>query len=374
VFFVASRCYPSAFDMSYVSDRPSSSPAASPSSSSQSALTPEAFSPVSSVETSADALMDEVFADIERMIECGIAVYAPEDTSNEAGIFALDHPAHEEEQDLDAAVDGAADTAQTGLEGNQADALAVLPKVSPRELTMGEAEIDAEVLLSLAQEPPQQPSRSLDTLLVSIIFAILAITGGVWFYLRHYRAPQSAAPIAATAPSEMSPAEGDREFLAYVQRSLERIDRSKKQAETVATETSPAPTVLERIYIPIYQPPVAALPSASPTLPVPPPVAVAPIPAPAPAPPVALPPPTVPASPSPTIVPNIAAAPVHVLIGLLELGDRSAALFEIEGTPHRIQVGERIGSSGWTLVSISNQEAMIRRNGEVRSVYIGQQF
>jgi hypothetical protein len=56
------------------------------------------------------------------------------------------------------------------------------------------------------------------------------------------------------------------------------------------------------------------------------------------------------------------------------LGDRSAALFEINGNTQRINVGEAIGASGWALVSVANQEAVVRRNGEVRSVYVGQKF
>ena len=69
-------------------------------------------------------------------------------------------------------------------------------------------------------------------------------------------------------------------------------------------------------------------------------------------------------------------APVanHTLVGLLELGDRSAALFDVSGVTQRITVGEAIGASGWILVSVANQEAVIRRNGEVRSVYVGQKF
>ena len=39
-----------------------------------------------------------------------------------------------------------------------------------------------------------------------------------------------------------------------------------------------------------------------------------------------------------------------------------------------ISSAEAIGTSGWTLVSVNNNEAIIRRNGEVRSVYIGQKF
>ncbi|MGD1703122.1 hypothetical protein [Dapis sp. BLCC M229] len=67
-------------------------------------------------------------------------------------------------------------------------------------------------------------------------------------------------------------------------------------------------------------------------------------------------------------------SPINTLVGILELGERSAALFEIDGVARRIYVGESIGGSGWTLVKVANQEAVIRRNGEVRSVFVGQQF
>ena len=56
------------------------------------------------------------------------------------------------------------------------------------------------------------------------------------------------------------------------------------------------------------------------------------------------------------------------------MGERSVALFEIDGASRRINVGESIGSSGWTLVEVKNKEAVIRRNGEVRSIYVGQTF
>ncbi len=58
----------------------------------------------------------------------------------------------------------------------------------------------------------------------------------------------------------------------------------------------------------------------------------------------------------------------------LESSEQSAALFAINGVTQRFKVGEAIGTSGWMLVSVNNNEAIIRRNGEVRSIYIGQQF
>lgn len=64
----------------------------------------------------------------------------------------------------------------------------------------------------------------------------------------------------------------------------------------------------------------------------------------------------------------------HTLVGILELGNRSAALFEVDGVARRIYVGESIGASGWTLAEIKNQEAVIRKGGDVRSVFVGQKF
>ncbi|MFQ4140878.1 hypothetical protein [Chlorogloeopsis sp. ULAP02] len=64
----------------------------------------------------------------------------------------------------------------------------------------------------------------------------------------------------------------------------------------------------------------------------------------------------------------------HTLEGLLELGNKSAALFKVNGITRRVEIGESIGSSGWTLVDVANGEAIIRRNGEVRSIFAGQNF
>ncbi|WYL94845.1 MAG: hypothetical protein HEQ35_14185 [Gloeotrichia echinulata IR180] len=90
--------------------------------------------------------------------------------------------------------------------------------------------------------------------------------------------------------------------------------------------------------------------------------------------------PTAPTTQQPASLPTASApaapAPTHILEGLLESADKSksAALFSFEGVTHRINVGESIGSSGWTLVNVVNGEVVIRRNGEVRSIYTGQKL
>ena len=89
---------------------------------------------------------------------------------------------------------------------------------------------------------------------------------------------------------------------------------------------------------------------------------------------VAPPPAPATAPPEQQAIANPTPATSHTLVGILELGDRSAALFEINGVARRIYVGESVGASGWTLVEVVNQEAVIRRNGEVRTIFVGQQF
>ncbi|AUS99953.1 hypothetical protein CLI64_05870 [Nostoc sp. CENA543] len=69
-----------------------------------------------------------------------------------------------------------------------------------------------------------------------------------------------------------------------------------------------------------------------------------------------------------------APAPSNTLEGLLELGNKSVALFQINGVSRRVSIGESIGSSGWTLVEVNNGEAIVRRNGEVRSIFTGQKL
>lgn len=230
----------------------------------------------------------------------------------------------------------------------------------------------------------------------------LALAFGIAGSNRQVAVPSAAdnQPINADVDPETGA------FLAYLDQSLERIERQVPEAE------SPAPTVPTipefaksstalptatpfagtppRLLAPPVNVPVASLPTL-PTVPVPPapprapqpapaaptippsPVAVAPtapsVTTPEPAP--AAPSPVSPAAPEP--IENISPSP-HILVGLLQLGDRSAAIFEFDDGARRIRVGEAIGSSGWSLVSISQDEAVIRRNGDVRSIYIGQRI
>lgn len=83
---------------------------------------------------------------------------------------------------------------------------------------------------------------------------------------------------------------------------------------------------------------------------------------------------TAPAASAPPVATAPTAVSVSILRGTLEFGERSAALFDIDGVPRRVYVGESIGSSGWTLGEVSQDSVTIRRNGEVRSIGVGQQL
>jgi len=151
------------------------------------------------------------------------------------------------------------------------------------------------------------------------------------------------------------------------------VTQAPAAPQTVAGSPSPAAPVSGRaIAAAGNRSPVAASPSQS-EAPQPKILARETEPAPAPAPSAGQSAPAPSARESAPAV-SSASTSAHTLVGILELGDRSAALFEVDGVARRIYVGESIGASGWTLAEIKNQEAVIRKGGDVRSVFVGQKF
>ena len=149
-----------------------------------------------------------------------------------------------------------------------------------------------------------------------------------------------AAPVTvAASPSPTAPVSG---------RAIAAAGTRNPLAASPSPSDSPQPKILARETEPA-------------------PAAIAQQAAPAPAPQQSAPQQSAPAASS-------APTSAHTLVGILELGDRSAALFEVDGVARRIYVGESIGASGWTLAEIKNQEAVIRKGGDVRSVFVGQKF
>ncbi|WP_204151325.1 hypothetical protein [Leptolyngbya sp. CCY15150] len=314
---------------------------------------PAATQSLFSVDRYADRLMDELFEDVEGLLgpEPEAAIAAPQPPAPVTQDLAV-VPPQVDDTDLDLAP----------------------PEPEPYELT--EPLVDDTV-------PPEPAQRTwLDALMMAttgISIVVLTVVGVAYYVQSRAIAPTSSTtnPVSTATPE-------NQEFATYMQRSLNAINRRAgdsdsstvaiapdDQLPSVPVAGSPAGAgqqagVLERVYIPVYQPPQTA-------------AAPAPTTAPTTAPTQA---PTTTPAPSSDAAPRLsseeasptAARVVHTLVGVLELGDRSAALFDIAGNTQRVYVGESIGSSGWTLVSITNQEAIVRRNGDVRSIYVGQQF
>ncbi|MDX2097045.1 MAG: hypothetical protein SFW36_04650 [Leptolyngbyaceae cyanobacterium bins.59] len=312
-----------------------------------------------SVETYADSLMDELFEEVDRLLEGG-------------------SPFPTESRPVETIALQAVSIPKIIMPPGLASSSALAPGVTVEALATAVDPISLK----------KQPATSwLDRLLILGLGGATAIVGLLW--LAGQRGMQLNLPFlvsqpiqknAATTVAQTAEMDADAQFLDYIQRSLELVSQrpasspspvvalaptatSNLPSVTVAANTSPAPvpstTVLERIYIPVYQPPQAGY--GVPILPAAPNTANGSQPVTVPIPPVAVAPVPVPAS-------------NHTLIGVLELGKRSAALFEINGMTQRVNVGEEIAASGWTLVKVANKEAVIRRNGEVRSVYVGQKF
>jgi len=300
----------------------------------------------------------------------------------------------------------------------------------------GEKDVEAIARqVALETTKKQQSKQSFDRILLGAACGSLLLVMGLWLASRSglVRLPVASAPAgeAPTATGKIAP---DTPFVEYVQRSIVAIEQKKAPPANSQLATVPGaatPGTLPSISISGAPPPTAGLSTAvnrianaleqaaaqpgAPALP----AQVVVIPPPAPVAPVTVagsPSPTAPvsgraiasagarnplaASPSPSdsSQPKILAretepapaapasqqsapaasssAPTaaHTLVGILELGNRSAALFEVDGVARRIYVGESIGASGWTLAEIKNQEAVIRKGGDVRSVFVGQKF
>ncbi len=216
------------------------------------------------------------------------------------------------------------------------------------------------------------------------------------------RVPQfliQPTPVVETAAETETAAATEPIFADYVRRALDNIDRQRSpqpipvnpagqpSAATVPT-TDQQPQngnsqVIERIYIPVYPPEISA--NARPPLPNNAPV-ITPSPQVVQPPQVQTPPPQIaPAPPEQTIpdlqavVPTLPAPPaaakeLYTLVGVLESGDRSAALFNINGVTQRFRVGENIGASNWKLLSVQNQQILMGQGGQTRSLYVGQNF
>ena len=204
----------------------------------------------------------------------------------------------------------------------------------------------------------------------------------VLWWLFSYTTGQSIIPFFASNRETISQA--DVEFMDYMQRSLETINR-QVIAQEKASNAEDNPTV---VYVPVYTQ-AAANPMAHHA---PPPLPQA-IPLPPPAPSeftslqpsakIPLPPPPAesrnlkitetPQAGKNKVASAITAPKVNsTLVGLIELGEASAALFKVDGITQRIWLGENLENTGWILESVTKEKATLTNQGQSRILSIGE--
>src|SRR5579883_202645 len=327
------------------------------------------------VESYSDRLRDDLFGDVERMLDSGVKL--PSDgTPGDLPLPASKPPKRNGLADLvsplvrrqpeDPLLDSDLELPLSPEEQEYDTMLANRPEMAERSLA-------PKSLIERVRESV----RSYDRLLLGVGGVSIVVTLAVWGLSQMVN--RSSAPVAVSPPptgTSTTASQTDNQFIAYVQQALRAIDQQQPLSTgslsaksglpntnlpavnvpgsptvTTAPGTTTAPnsrpaTGLSRLYVPVYQVPQTGLsPAAGPS--------VAPLPS-------ANAPTTV-RPPIPLSVPGVA----RTLVGVLELGDRSAALIEINGVAQRYRIGESISSSGWTLVEVSKDQAVIRRNGEV---------
>lgn len=249
---------------------------------------------------------------------------------------------------------------------------------------------DLESLLSPPASPTKARNGLLDKLLIGVGCASTAAIATAWWVT------SQTTPKPANTTAQLPTLGASTPFIGHLQRSLAAIDRRDptKQASVkvlptpgtaggkgTAPNSAPPTTVIplpSQLTLP--QPPATGLSKLMPPLPQLPQIKLpqmkgsgqaAPSPSPAGK---ALPSTLPPLSPNqvPT-APSASTVPL-TLVAVMDWGDRSAALIELNGITQRFRPGETIGNTGWSLVKVAKNEAVLRRNGEVRSIYTGQQF
>jgi hypothetical protein len=217
------------------------------------------------------------------------------------------------------------------------------------------------------EENPRMP-------LDKVIFVIACIYLG---WVVAWLISQKNAPISQNSTTSQE----DKKFIAYLQSSLAIIDR---QSQTSSPDPNPAaknnpspvvpvppappanlpvnntPQIIERIYVPVYPQTPETTAKLVPVTPSNTDISAPPLPA---APqgnrPVA------------SVIPTNNQVK-NTLVGVMDLGDRSTALFDNKGITTRISPGEFI--NGWTLVEVGNQQVILSRNGQIKVLEVGQSF
>ncbi|MDB9423477.1 hypothetical protein PN437_00735 [Microcystis aeruginosa CS-564/01] len=217
------------------------------------------------------------------------------------------------------------------------------------------------------EENPRMP-------LDKVIFVIACVYLG---WVVAWLISQKNAPISQNGTISQE----DKKFIAYLQSSLAIIDR---QGQTLSPDPNPAaknnpspvvpvppappanlpvnntPQIIERIYVPVYPQTPETTAKLVPVTPSNTDISAPPLPA-------------APQGNRPVaaVIPTNNQVK-NTLVGVMDLGDRSTALFDNKGITTRISPGEFV--NGWTVVEVGNQQVILSRNGQTKVLEVGQSF
>ena len=310
------------------------------------------------INADADKLMDELFLEIDRMLDG----YSKLPTSPVQPEYLSLPPAQGTQMTLPLTV--------TALQ----EQLNQQPS-NPPNACLAPVEKDTGVAYSDKSLPQAVDSpRLFDKLLLGAVFGFMAATLSVWLASQYWlNRLLSQNPPSSPVAEKTQISKSDAEFIDYMHRSIAAIDRkttaSIQQARATGVQPSsnlppvpapsnitpnplPVPTGLEKPYIP----PTSTSPQQPYTSPTPSPTS------------------TLSAPPAATTPAPTATAAQHKLVGLVVQGAKSVAMFNINGVTQQIHLGEKIGNTDWKLISVTLEEAIIKRNGETRSIYFGQKL
>ncbi len=229
------------------------------------------------------------------------------------------------------------------------------------------------------REPVQTPSRLLDRVVAIAACTSVIFAASIWIF--RYGLADIAQPRTAELPPAISQPDPETvQFAEEVKQSFIAIGNKEKEKTIAASNPQQlAPIVngqipgaianpqlvpsFQPIYVPVYQPPTPANPAGlMPVNPASPPAV------------------SISASNNPTVSPpislpaTVASAPTTTLVGILDIGDRSSAMFEMNGSVQSVLVGDRVVGSSWVLNRITQQEAILKRGNETKTLYVGQKF
>jgi hypothetical protein len=63
------------------------------------------------------------------------------------------------------------------------------------------------------------------------------------------------------------------------------------------------------------------------------------------------------------------------LVKTFQTSNRPSAVFQIDSHSQTVHIGQKIGTSNWSLLTVAKGEVIVKRKGgEIRSIYVGQKF